>query len=77
MRTMEISKLTSKYQATIPAVIREQLGLHKGDAVAFHVEDGRVVLTKSPPIDWEFAVFTSHAMSEWKSPEDEEAFKHL
>lgn len=41
---MQTSSITSKGQATIPAVIRRRLGLRPGGKVAFVVEDDRVVL---------------------------------
>ncbi len=34
---MHTSKVTSKYQATIPAEIRKKLGIHGGDTLAFEV----------------------------------------
>jgi len=33
MSTRAVSKLTSKYQTTVPAVVREALCLEKGDAL--------------------------------------------
>lgn len=39
--------VTSKGQVTIPKPVRDRLGITKGSAVDFNVEeDGRVVLTK-------------------------------
>jgi AbrB family looped-hinge helix DNA binding protein len=42
------SKLTEKYQITIPAAVRQQLGLKAGDSVLLVVEDGQVVLRGAP-----------------------------
>lgn len=36
------SKITSKYQVTIPREIRQQLKLHVSDAIEWKVEDSRV-----------------------------------
>ena len=36
------SKITSKYQVTIPREIRQQLKLHVSDAIEWKVEDRRV-----------------------------------
>jgi AbrB family looped-hinge helix DNA binding protein len=38
------SKVTQKYQATIPRGIREKLEIEKGDRVIFEIEDEKVVL---------------------------------
>ncbi|MFS0728365.1 AbrB/MazE/SpoVT family DNA-binding domain-containing protein [Paenibacillus sp. 1P07SE] len=48
---MEIARLTSKGQVTIPKAIRERLNLEEGDKVAF-IEDetGKIVITKSSVI---------------------------
>jgi AbrB family looped-hinge helix DNA binding protein len=74
---MEISKLTTKYQATIPQEVRRFLGLGKGDVVRFQIENNRVVIEKAKPMDWQFAHFTENTLSEWDSPEDDEAFSNL
>ena len=47
MKALE-SRLTQKGQVTIPAEIREQLGLKPHDRVRFAVEDGTVVLRPAP-----------------------------
>jgi antitoxin PrlF len=44
---MEISRLSSKGQVTIPKSIRELLNLSEGDRVVFVVEQGKVVVTKA------------------------------
>ena len=45
------SKLTAKFQATIPQEVREQLNLQFGDQLLFVIEDGRVVIQKASSID--------------------------
>ncbi|MFM9279641.1 AbrB/MazE/SpoVT family DNA-binding domain-containing protein [Paenibacillus jiagnxiensis] len=45
---MEVSRVTSKGQITIPKTIRERLNLQEGDKVAFiEDESGKIVITKS------------------------------
>lgn len=44
---MEISRVTSKGQVTIPKAFRELLKLNEGDRVAFLEEDGKVVIAKA------------------------------
>lgn len=76
-QTPPISKVTKKYQATIPQAIREKLNLKSGDCVAFEIENEQVVLKKILPVDWEYLNAISGTMSEWLSPEDEEAYHDL
>ncbi len=44
---MELSRISSKGQVTIPKAIRDILKLHEGDRVAFLEEEGKVVITKA------------------------------
>ena len=45
---MEVSRITSKGQITIPKAIRERLNLAEGDKVAFMDDgSGRIIFTKS------------------------------
>ncbi len=74
---MEISKLTSKYQATIPLQIRSFLGLNKGDVIKFEIENNHVLLEKARPIDWQFIKFVENTLDEWNSDEDDETFRDL
>ncbi len=41
---MKTSRVTTKGQITIPAVVRKQLGIHQGDRVGFVYENGKVVI---------------------------------
>lgn len=41
---MELAKVTSKGQITIPIEIREKLGVKTGDKVLFVEEEGKVVI---------------------------------
>ncbi|MGB5593990.1 MAG: AbrB/MazE/SpoVT family DNA-binding domain-containing protein [Crocosphaera sp.] len=72
-----VSKLTQKYQATIPRSIRKVLDLHQGDSVIFELEDGKVILKKVLPMDWDYLNAVSATLTEWLSPEDEEAYGDL
>lgn len=44
---MEVARVTSKGQITIPKAIRERLNLDEGDKVAFIEENGKIIITKS------------------------------
>lgn len=47
---MEIAKITSKGQVTIPAEIRKKLNLKKGDKIVFVEEDGNIIIANSTMI---------------------------
>lgn len=72
-----ISRLTSKYQATVPAAVRESLGLKAGDALLFEITPDGVVLSKATEQDLEFARSLTGTLSEWSSAADEDAYRDL
>lgn len=70
---MANTKITSKYQMTLPKEVRTALNIHVGDIIVFEVlDDGSVVLKKAAPFDKEFAQALSSTLSEWSSTNDEE-----
>jgi len=71
------SKLTQKYQTTIPSPVRKLLYLQAGDAVAFDIEDNVVHLRKARSIDVAFAKSLEGTLNEWESSADEEAYRDL
>lgn len=72
-RTVITSRLTSKSQTTIPQPIRAALHLKEGDALAYRIEDGRVILSRADPvIDDPFATF-----GEWDGEADRKAYAGL
>jgi len=46
MKVLGDSKLTTKFQATIPRIVRELLELDLGDRVVFVLDHDRVVVTR-------------------------------
>ena len=72
-----ISKLTTKYQATIPKEIRELLHLHKGDHLRFDVDGDVVTLHRAQPLDLAYLQGVEGTLSEWLSDADEEAYRDL
>ncbi len=44
---MEVSRISSKGQVTIPKTIRDLLNLNEGDRVAFLEDNGKVIITKA------------------------------
>jgi antitoxin PrlF len=72
-----ISKLTKKYQATVPESVRKKLKLTAGDTIAFDIENDSIKLRKARPIDVEFSSALISTLSEWESQNDEEAYNDL
>ena len=77
MATLKMSKLTEKYQATIPAEVRSALKLQKGDSISFEVGEGKVSLRKATPMDLEWAKAIGNTLAEWTSENDEKAYRDL
>ncbi len=75
---MEFSKVTSKFQATVPADVREALGIKAGDTVAWAVKDGAATVRVLPKdlMGWDALSWLSFA-DEWLSAENEEAWRDL
>ena len=72
---MITSKLGRKAQTTIPQAVRKALGLRAGDELAYAIEDGRAVLTRS---DGRSVLVNPFAtFSEWNSTADAEAYGRL
>ena len=71
------SRLTSKYQATIPGAVRKALDLHAGDTICFDIEDGEIRLRKPCPLDLAFTHAVEGTLTEWDSEADEEAYSEL
>lgn len=76
MRTAT-SKLTRKYQATIPEPVRTALGLEAGDSIAFDLEGNTVRVRKARPVDFAFARALEGTLQEWASAADDEAYRDL
>lgn len=74
----EVSKLTSKGQATIPSLVRKRLGLSPGDQIAFKVAGDRVEITRAQPLDLEFMrAQEDNLAEEWLTAEDQAAYGEL
>lgn len=71
------SRITSKYQATIPEPVRKILHLKAGDAIAFDIEDHQIRIRKARAMDLVFVQALEGSLSEWESAADEEAYRDL
>jgi len=74
---MLFSKISRKGQVTIPKKVRISLGANPGDLIEYEVRDKIVVMRRVEPFDRAFHAALSDTMTEWSSPEDEEAFRDL
>jgi len=74
---MKASKLTSKYQATVPKEIREFLHLNSGDGIVWEIENNSVVIKKISKIDIEWYKSLESTLTEWSTKEDDEAYDSL
>ena len=74
---MELAKITARGQTTIPKSIREAANLHEGDVLAFEIEGNHLVVRKVTPGRDDYLRGLSEVLSEWASPEDEEAWRDL
>ncbi len=74
---MELAKITARGQTTIPKGIREAAHLEEGDVIAFEIEGDHLVVRKVTPGQDNYLRGLSRVLSEWISPEDEEAWRDL
>ena len=74
---VQISRVSSKGQVTLPRKIREAIGVGPGDAVAYDVAKGVVTLRRLEPIDLAFHAALESTLVEWGSKEDDEAYGDL
>ena len=74
---LQTSKLTSKFQATVPTAVRKALQLKAGDMVGFDISGSQVTLRRATPLDLAFTQALEGTLSEWSSEADEHAFRDL
>lgn len=74
---MHVSRLTSKYQATIPRAVREVLALGAGDRIEFIIEQDSVRVRRAAPADTELQALEATLAPEWDSPSDDSAYSTL
>lgn len=70
---MNMARLSSKGQITIPIDIRRKLGLREGDKVIFAEQSGNIVLLNANQTAWEELQDAFSGEAErvgWKSEED-------
>ena len=73
-----IAKITSKGQTTVPADIRDALHAAPGDSLVWELQDdGTARVRKVTPLDAEYLKAIEGTLTEWASPEDEDAYRGL
>ncbi len=63
---MELAKMTSKGQLTVPVSIRRMLGIDTGDQILFYVKNGHIIIDKESPAslgDAQIAAAENHIYS--------------
>lgn len=74
---VQVSRVSSKGQVTLPKKVREAIGVGPGDAVAYDVGKGVVTLRRLEPIDLAFHAAVESTLAEWGSKADDEAYGDL
>ena len=75
---MPVSRLTYKYQATIPKQVREALALGAGDYVQFILDrGGEVKLRKATAPDSDLQALEATLAPEWASADDDAAYADI
>lgn len=74
---MEFATLTAKGQVTVPKMVREVLGLRKGDQLCWQLEDGSVRVRAVAPLDVAYLQGLEGTLSEWGSAADDQVFAEL
>ena len=75
---LQLAKISSKGQVTVPVEVRKTLQLKTGDTLAWEVqEDGKISVRRVEPIDIDYISALSGTLSEWNSAEDDEAYRDL
>lgn len=74
---MLVSKISSKGQVTIPKKVRQSIRAEPGDTIAYEVRGDVVTMRRIEPLDAAFHAALSQTLTEWATPEDEEAFRDL
>ena len=74
---LKTSKLTRKFQITVPTPVRRALHLKAGDLVGFEIKGDEVRLLRASPLDVAFAQTLEGTLTEWSSAAEDAAFKDL
>jgi AbrB family looped-hinge helix DNA binding protein len=71
------SRISAKGQVTIPKEIRKTIGVGPGDRIVYEVQGRIVTVRRIEPFDQAFHAALGETLTEWRTPEDDEAFRDL
>lgn len=75
---MELARVTAKGQATIPKRIRDAAHIKEGDMLAFEIDiNNRIIIKRIESTEDTELSALQETLSEWNSPQDEEAWRDL
>ena len=74
---LQTTKLTRKFQITVPTPVRRALHLKAGDLVGFEIKGDEVRLLRARALDVAFAQTLEGTLTEWSSAAEDAAFKDL
>lgn len=74
---MELARIGTGGQTTIPKRVRAAANLNVGDTLAFEVQADHLVVRKMPVVQDAYLHGLEQTLDEWNSPEDEEAWRLL
>ncbi len=66
-----MSKVSTKGQTTIPAEVRDELGLKPGDLIQYSLEKGKLVLKKFSIQEVVYLKSMEKTLSEWEGDDDD------
>jgi AbrB family looped-hinge helix DNA binding protein len=67
----QMSKVSSKWQTTIPSEVREELGLKPGDLIQYSLDSGKLILRKISIEDVVYLKSIEKTLNEWEGDEDD------
>jgi AbrB family looped-hinge helix DNA binding protein len=74
---MLCSKISRKGQVTIPKQVRQCIRVAPGDLIEYEIQDDTVLIRRVTPFDRSFYTALQETLTEWASPEDNQAFHDL
>ena len=74
---MNVARLTTKGQLTLPKKVRDAAKVGEGDLMAIDVEDGVITMRKLTRPSDPYLAGVQDTLGEWSGPEDDEAWRDL
>lgn len=75
---MQLARVTAKGRATIPKRIRDAAHIREGDMLAFDLDSNNRITIKRIDQSVDVGLYAlQETLSEWSSPQDEEAWRDL